>query len=73
MLVVDRDDFMAWSRGILLERSKEGACLVGDKKIHQRAKEALDEGETVGLTMAGRIVTHMRLVNGRYQEIEIDD
>jgi hypothetical protein len=73
MLVVDRDDFIAWTRGILLERSREGACLVGDKKIHQQAKEALDDGETVGLTRAGRIVTHLRLVGDRYQELELED
>jgi hypothetical protein len=72
MIVVDREDFRAWTNGILFERNKEGACIVGDKKIHETAKEEMDRGRTIGLTKAGQIVSHMRLVDGRYQETPIE-
>lgn len=69
MLIIDRKNFIAWTEGILLDRDEHGrVCVVGDNEIHERAVAAMDAGETIGLTVGGKIVTSMRLTDGGYEE-----
>lgn len=68
MIVVDRDDFIAWSQGILLDRKSDGSTTVGDRSIHEKAKDAMDKGEIIALTMAGRIVSYMKVEEESYEE-----
>lgn len=70
MLVVNRQDFIAWTEGILLERDAEGVCRVGDREIHEKAKQALDRGETIALAEQGNIVSCMQLIEDEYVEFE---
>jgi hypothetical protein len=71
MLVVDRDSFMAWMQGILLERDAEGYVLVGDSVDNERAEDALEKGETIGLTVDGRLVSTLRDAGEEIVEEEI--
>ncbi len=70
MVVVNRRDFIAWTEGILLERDAMGTCRIGDREIHEKAKQALDRGETIALTEQGNIVSYMQLVVDEYLEFE---
>lgn len=73
MIVVNRQDFMAWTVGIFLERKSDKSLIVGDKPIHEKAKEAMDKGETIGLIDGGQIVSHMKLTDDGYKEFAIED
>jgi hypothetical protein len=68
MILVNRDDFMAWVEGVLMSRDAKGNVTVGDKEIHDRAYEALSKGEIIGLTCNDEIVTTMSLEEGGYVE-----
>ncbi|NIO74763.1 MAG: hypothetical protein GTN69_02455 [Armatimonadetes bacterium] len=59
MLLVDRASFIAWIQGTLLDRREDGSMVVGDDVAHERAEAALEDGETIGLTVGGRLVTTM--------------
>ena len=55
MLCVDRDKFIAWVAGRFWT---EGTSASDDEKS-ERAEEAMLRGETIGLTVAGVLVTTM--------------
>lgn len=61
MIIVDRDSFIAWTQGILLDRKADGTFVCGDNELNKEAEEALKNGKTIGLTVEGRIVSTMSL------------
>ena len=68
MLVVDRNSFMAWVGGALLIRDRAGSCIVGDDVRNEEAEAAMQRGETIGLSVNGRIVSTMRDIGDAYEE-----
>lgn len=68
MFVVDRDSFISWTQGILLDRDNSGKCVIGDNIAHEEAQERLDKGEIVGLSVKGVIKTTIQLVDEAYRE-----
>lgn len=60
-LTVERDQFIAWTEGILLDRNEEGEVLIVNELACSRAEKAMEQGETVYLTQDGKIVTKMHL------------
>lgn len=73
MLIVDRDSFIAWTEGTLLERRIDGTFVVGDDETNERAEKALEAGETIGLTIGGRLESTMAFdeAQGDYVEKEV--
>ncbi|RLC88677.1 MAG: hypothetical protein DRJ03_02030 [Chloroflexi bacterium] len=65
---VDRTSFMAWTQGTLLDRNRDGVCVVGDNTDHEKAVQLMDAGKTVSLTQNGKILTEMRLTDNGYEE-----
>jgi len=57
MIVVDRAEYMAWCEGILLDRKADGSMVVGDQANHEKADEALADGEPVGMTVNGNLIS----------------
>ena len=73
MLYVNRNDFMAWTEGMLLKRFESGQVLIGDKAEHVKAKQLLDADETIGLLVNGELFSTMSLEKdsmGEYKYIE---
>ena len=68
MMTVDRDEFRAWARGVLLERDAAGHVMAPQERRCEAAEAALLRGETVQLTRRDRVVSTMRLVGGQMQE-----
>lgn len=58
-LIVDRESFIAWTQGVLLERDADGTMVVGDDIRNEQAEYALEKGETIGLTVGGKLVSTM--------------
>lgn len=54
MLIVDRSSFIAWTDGILFDRTPT-TLVVGDNVRHDKALKALECGETIGLSVNGRL------------------
>ena len=67
MQTVDRAEFMVYSEGIFLD-FKNGRGIAPNELHYEAAIEAMDRGETVALTAAGRIVSYMSMVDGEYYE-----
>lgn len=68
-VLVERDHFMLWLDGVLLDRDAEGNCVAPDESACQRAMDALDAGETVLFVKNGRLTgTQMRRVGEEYVE-----
>lgn len=59
---------MAWLDGTLLERNSKGEVRVGDKVENDEAEQALQNGETVGFTVGGKLVSTMKLEGGTIVE-----
>lgn len=57
MFTVNREKFIAWFNGALFERDSEGKVLVFDYDKHEEVEQRLMAGETIGLTMNGKIVS----------------
>jgi len=68
VLIVNRGDFMAWTEGSLLERDAKGVCLVSDNIDHEKVEQLLDAGETVGLSVNGRLFSTLSLEERGYVE-----
>lgn len=68
MLIIDRESFIAWTEGVLLDRDENKKVLVGDDTKNVRAEAALQKGKIVGLTVAGKLVSMMSLEKGKYVE-----
>ena len=69
MQTVDRNVFIVWTEGFLLD-FKNGKGVVVPEADCLAAQEALDRGEKIGLTRKGKIVTYMVATSdGYYEEI----
>jgi hypothetical protein len=73
---LNRDLFIKWSIGTLLERDKTGKCLVLDgsdfSKQCEAAEAAMDAGDTIYLTDEnGKLITKMFLTEAGYSEFEL--
>ena len=68
MLCVDRASFIAWTEGVLLSRDAAGRCVVGDNADHEKVEDILEAGGEVGLTVRGKLVSILKLVDDEYQE-----
>ena len=71
MIIVNRARFIVWAGGILLKRGVDARVFVGDDINHEKAQDAMDAGETIGLTQKGVIVTRMRVIDGAYVEVRV--
>ena len=67
MIVVDKNNFIAYAGGILFDRSGKHA-VVGDDTLHDKAVDAMDAGETIALTVDDEIVSYMKLTERGYTE-----
>lgn len=70
---LNRELFIKWTKGILLERDRAGKCTVLDgSDFNERceaAVKALEEGHTVFLTeRSGMPITRLSLKDGAYVE-----
>lgn len=72
MFAVNRYEFMAWADGIYMDRKADGSVIAPEDAICQRAKELLDQGQTVHFTVHGEIVSTIKKVGDRYVEQLID-
>lgn len=69
MIKVNRLQFMGWTSGVLMDRHANGKVFAVDEIKCEKAKEALDRGETIGLMDENcDVVTTMSLVDGEYWE-----
>lgn len=67
MIIVDRNSFIAYSEGILMD-FHEGKGVVGDSLKNEEAEAAMERGETIGLMVGGELVTTMKLEDGGFVE-----
>ena len=73
---LNRDMFIAWTEGILMDRDQDGKCLVLDgsdfSKRCEAAEKALEGGETIYLTNGqGQRITKMYDAGEGYVEEEV--
>ena len=59
MLLIDKNEFIAWTEGVYLTRHENQFTLVNKEKM-ELVKQALDAGEPVGLTDGSLIVGEVR-------------
>ena len=71
MFVVDRDDFRAWIKNRLAQPTS-ARLETHDERGHDIALGIMRRGRQVGLIKNGRIVSHMRLINGVFKEIPLE-
>lgn len=57
-MYVDRDGFIAWTEGSLMERRGNRAMVVNTTKC-RKAVSAMDRGEVIGLTRDEKLVSTM--------------
>jgi len=72
MIIINRASFIAYTQGVLMD-FKDGTGVVGDNINHERAEEALNNGETVGLSVGGKLFSTIALDKeaGEFREQEI--
>lgn len=68
MIIVDRNSFIAWTEGILMERAGDKILKIGDNIKHEEAEEALNQGEKIGLTVKGELISTMSLTEHGFSE-----
>jgi hypothetical protein len=71
-ITVNRNSFIAWTQGILLDRDSKGSVLVGDDIKNELAEKALKEGKPIWLTDGGKIISQMKLDINGFQETLIN-
>lgn len=71
---VDREQFIAWTEGILLDRNEKGEVLLVNEKNCKEADDRLNNGEEVYLTVGNEIVSKMYLnkIDGCIVEVECE-
>lgn len=67
MQTIDRFELMAWISGTVLSFEK-GVGFAVDENHCKEVEDALNRGETVLLTVGGKVVSQMKLFDGAYQE-----
>ena len=70
MFTVDRDAFIAWTHGILLERNAQEHIIVEDDIAHEKAESILARGEKVYLLSGNKVVSYLQLADEGFQEFE---
>jgi len=72
---LDRRLFIMWVEGVLLDRDAKGNCVVLDgsdfAKRAEVAEKAMENGETIYLTVNGKCVTKMYDDGEGYVEEEV--
>lgn len=58
MQTVDRKEFRTWSEGYFLFRTENDFCAPNELEC-ESAAAALENGETVGLTSGGKIISYL--------------
>lgn len=59
IIIVDRQSYIAWCAGWLLDRDQYGHVIVGDNTDHVAADAAIARGETVYLAVHGKVVSEL--------------
>jgi hypothetical protein len=67
MFIVDRNQFISWTQGILMDRHNDNVLVVNSTKC-QEVKNKLDMGEKIGLTINGELITTMIMTDEGYIE-----
>lgn len=73
MFVVDRESFIAWTQGILLERNARGQVVVGDNIANEQAMEILESGGKVYLSVNNEVISYIFLTKDGYREFEFEE
>ena len=71
MFIVDRNQFIAWTQGILLKRNSDGNCFVVNETVCEEATKRLEQGEEVGFMIDGELKSKMKIQDGQYVEVLI--
>ena len=71
-IIVNRNSFIDWTKGILLDRDAYGICVVYDDNKNQEAMNLLDAGEVIGFEVKGELVSIMKLENNGFVETKLD-
>lgn len=72
MFVVDRDSFISWVQGIMLDRDSSGNMIIGDDIRNEEAHERLLKGEDIYLSDCGEIVSKIRNTGEEFLEEKIE-
>ena len=73
-VVCDRASFIALYNGVLISRDATGRCVVGDRLECYRAREVLEAGGIVQLTIDGVVVSSIaRRANGEVTEEKLGE
>lgn len=70
--MVDRQGFINWCGGILLQRDATSYVLTPERDC-LRAEEALERGEIVGLTLYGELFSTISLTKQGYMEEKLEE
>lgn len=68
MFIVDRNQFIGWTQGILLQRNPDGGCFVVNEIMCEEAQKRLEKGEEVGFTIKGELKTKIKMIDDQYVE-----
>ncbi len=69
MFIVDRNQFIGWTQGILLERNPDGSCFAVNEIMCEKAQKRLEQGEEVGFTIDGELTSKIKMLDGQYIEV----
>ena len=70
MFTVSRRELIAWVEGDLLHFRK-GKGIAVNEIACEKAERLMTAGETIGLTVNGKIVTTMRLTDNGFEESRV--
>ena len=70
LFTVSRTEFIAWTEGELLN-FENGKGIAPDELACEEAKRLLDAGETIGLTVNGRLFSTMKKTDTSYDEVAV--
>jgi hypothetical protein len=72
MFTVNRENFTAWTQGILLD-NRHGHYIAGDDVACEEAEQRLQKGETIALTVRGEIVSTISFDGEAFTEVAVED
>jgi hypothetical protein len=67
-IIVDREMFIRFSEGILLDRDAKGNVLIVDEALCNKALDALERGEKVFLRVGDELISEMTIKDECYTE-----
>jgi hypothetical protein len=68
---VNREQFIAWTQGILLERNSDGGCFAVNETKCEEAQKRLEQGEEIGFMINGELKSKIAMINNQYMEVLI--